>query len=58
MELIGDKLGNALDPKWVEHIQEQNDKQGEKLEMDLGQHKINSIKEKVRMGHNDLGNHH
>jgi len=58
MELIGNKLGNVFDPQWVERAQEQNDKQVDKLEVDLCQHKLNSIKEKVRMGHNDLGNHH
>lgn len=56
--MIGNKLGSGLDPQWVERTQEQNDKQVEKLELDLCQHKLNSIKEKVRMGHNDLGNHH
>ena len=56
-ELIGDKLGNVFDPQWVESTQAQNDKQVDKLEVDLCQHKLNSIKEKVRMGHNDLGNH-
>jgi len=58
VEMIGDKLGNVFDPQWVERTQEQNDKQVEKLEVDLCQHKLNSIKEKVRMGHNDLGNHY
>ena len=57
-EMICDKLGNVFDPQWVERTQEQNDKQVDKLEVDLCQHKLNSIKEKVRMGHNDLGNHY
>jgi COP9 signalosome complex subunit 1 len=58
VEMIGDKMGSAFDTQWVERTQEQNDKQMDKLEVDLCQHKLNSIKEKVRMGHNDLGNHH
>jgi COP9 signalosome complex subunit 1 len=58
VEIIGDKLGNVFDPQWVERTQEQNEKQMDRLEVDLCQHKLNSIKEKVRMGHNDLGNHH
>ena len=58
VEMIGDKLGNVLDPQWLERTQEQNEKQADKLDVDLCQHKLNSIKEKVRMGHNDLGNHH
>jgi len=58
VEMIGDKLGNVLDPQWLERTQEQNDKQAEKLDVDLCQHKLHSIKEKVRMGHNDLGNHY
>jgi len=58
IDMIGDKLGNESDPKWVERAQEQNEKQGDKLEVELCTHKLNSIKEKVRMGHNDLGNHH
>lgn len=56
--MIGDKLGNVLDSQWLERTQEQNEKQAEKLDVDLCQHKLNSIKEKVRMGHNDLGNHY
>ena len=57
-DLVGDKLGNVFDPQWLERTQEQNDRQLDKLEVDLCQHKLNSIKEKVRMGHNDLGSHY
>eukprot|EP00285_Hemiselmis_virescens_P002783 CAMPEP_0173414750 /NCGR_PEP_ID=MMETSP1356-20130122/84490_1 /TAXON_ID=77927 ORGANISM="Hemiselmis virescens, Strain PCC157" /NCGR_SAMPLE_ID=MMETSP1356 /ASSEMBLY_ACC=CAM_ASM_000847 /LENGTH=480 /DNA_ID=CAMNT_0014376953 /DNA_START=96 /DNA_END=1538 /DNA_ORIENTATION=- len=56
-----DKLGpieKLRDQSWIDRVQESNDKTLEKLELDLCQHKLNSIKEKVRMGHNDLGHHH
>jgi len=61
LELIGDKMGppeKVRDQAWIDRTQEHNDKALEKLELDLCQHKLNSIKEKVRMGHNDLGHHH
>mmetsp|Transcript_53926 Transcript_53926/g.128175 ORF Transcript_53926/g.128175 Transcript_53926/m.128175 type:complete len:466 (-) Transcript_53926:74-1471(-) len=60
LEVVGGKLGPAesvCDQAWVDKVQEQSDKALEKLEVDLCQHKLNSIKEKVRMGHNDLGHH-
>jgi len=46
------------DQEWITKVQEQTEKAFEKLEVELCQHKLNSIKEKVRMGHNDLGHHH
>mmetsp|Transcript_31400 Transcript_31400/g.79014 ORF Transcript_31400/g.79014 Transcript_31400/m.79014 type:complete len:480 (-) Transcript_31400:255-1694(-) len=61
LELCRDKLGppeKLRDQAWIDRVQENNDKTLEKLEVDLCQHKLNSIKEKVRMGHNDLGHHH
>jgi len=46
------------DQEWVGRVLEQAEKAFERLEVELCQHKLNSIKEKVRMGHNDLGQHH
>jgi len=46
------------DTAWVSKVTEQSEKVFERLEVELCQHKLNSIKEKVRMGHNDLGQHH
>mmetsp|Transcript_67458 Transcript_67458/g.180232 ORF Transcript_67458/g.180232 Transcript_67458/m.180232 type:complete len:211 (-) Transcript_67458:210-842(-) len=51
LELIGDKLGppdQLRDNEWMERTQELNEKTLEKLEVELCQHKLNSIKEKVR----------
>ena len=35
-DMIGDKLGNVLDPNWSERTQEQNDNQLDKLEVEIG----------------------
>jgi COP9 signalosome complex subunit 1 len=47
-----------VEQAWIDRVQDQADKAQDKLDLELFQHKQNSIKEKIRMGHNDLGRHH
>ncbi|RUS15827.1 hypothetical protein BC937DRAFT_91948 [Endogone sp. FLAS-F59071] len=47
-----------LDSAWVETTQKKARAQTEKLEAELKSYKNNMIKESIRMGHNDLGDHY
>jgi COP9 signalosome complex subunit 1 len=48
----------ALDVQWIETTQKRAALKVEKLDMDLKNYKSNSIKESIRRGHDDLGDHY
>lgn len=48
----------ALDVQWIETTQKKAALKLEKLDMDLKNYKSNSIKESIRRGHDDLGDHY
>eukprot|EP00899_Mesostigma_viride_P012739 jgi/Mesvir1/21466/Mv03922-RA.1 len=57
MQLAGDQLGLEFDQQWVDTVEHRARQQQEKLEQELSNFKTNLIKESIRMGHNDLGDH-
>ena len=54
--LSGD--GVACDDTWIEQVARKAQQRLDKLEADLNSHKTSMVKESIRMGHNDLGDHH
>lgn len=48
----------ALDAQWIEHTSKKGALKLEKLDTDLKNYKSNSIKESIRRGHDDLGDHY
>ncbi|KAL5018991.1 hypothetical protein ScPMuIL_004713 [Solemya velum] len=48
----------ALDTQWIETTAKKAALKLEKLDTDLKNYKSNSIKESIRRGHDDLGDHH
>lgn len=48
----------ALDPLWIETRSKKSALKLEKLDNDLKTYKTNSIKESIRRGHDDLGDHY
>ncbi|KAG2172338.1 hypothetical protein INT43_004880 [Umbelopsis isabellina] len=48
----------AVDKEWIQNTQRQTKATTEKLEAELRNYKNNMIKESIRMGHNDLGDHY
>lgn len=48
----------ALDPLWIETRSKKSAQKLEKLDNDLKTYKTNSIKESIRRGHDDLGDHY
>jgi COP9 signalosome complex subunit 1 len=48
----------ALDTQWIETTSKKMALRLEKLDMDLKNYKSNSIKESIRRGHDDLGDHY
>ncbi|KAH8549334.1 26S proteasome subunit RPN7-domain-containing protein [Umbelopsis sp. PMI_123] len=47
-----------VDKEWIQTTQKQAKATAEKLEAELRNYKNNMIKESIRMGHNDLGDHY
>ncbi|CAJ0916573.1 5705_t:CDS:10 [Entrophospora sp. SA101] len=47
-----------VDSSWVDSTQKLAKQRLEKMELELKNYKNNLIKESIRMGHNDLGDHH
>jgi len=47
-----------VDKEWIQTTQKQAKAMTEKLEAELRNYKNNMIKESIRMGHNDLGDHY
>ncbi|KAG9284044.1 hypothetical protein G9A89_022818 [Geosiphon pyriformis] len=47
-----------IDNAWVETTQKRAKSAAERLEVELKNYKNNLIKESIRMGHNELGDHH
>ncbi|EPS31376.1 hypothetical protein PDE_06331 [Penicillium oxalicum 114-2] len=48
----------TLDAAWVQRVQRQVQAQSERLEQELRGYKNNLIKESIRMGNEDIGNHY
>lgn len=48
----------TLDPQWIEQKTKKAALKLEKLDSDLKNYKSNSIKESIRRGHDDLGDHY
>ncbi|KAJ5157640.1 COP9 signalosome complex subunit 1 [Penicillium canariense] len=48
----------SLDTAWVRNVQRQVQMQSERLEQELRGYKNNLIKESIRMGNEDIGNHY
>lgn len=51
-------LPNDLDPNWYEKTQRGYTQKLEKLDTDLRNFRTNSIKDSIRRGHDDLGDHY
>jgi len=60
MAEAGESLGpeQSLDAAWVESVDRKSQQTLEKLELELNQFKTNLIKESIRMGYHELGQHH
>ena len=60
VERVDGRLGDdyALDKGWIEETDKASANRQAVLERELSAYKTNSIKESVRMGHNDLGDFH
>ena len=60
VEKIAGRLGEAyaLDDRWIKEVDVRNAKRQEILDAELNGYKTNSIKESIRVGHNDLGDFH
>jgi len=54
---LGEKTVPALDLNWVDTRNKKSQMKLEKLDNDLKNYKSNSIKESIRRGHDDLGDH-
>ena len=54
---MGEKSVPALDLNWVDTRNKKAQTKLEKLDNDLKNYKSNSIKESIRRGHDDLGDH-
>ncbi|KAJ3020784.1 COP9 signalosome complex subunit 1 [Thoreauomyces humboldtii] len=52
------QLVEPVDEKWVSDSKHIYKERLERLERELKEYKVNLIKESIRMGHNDLGDHH
>ncbi|KAJ5899877.1 26S proteasome regulatory subunit Rpn7 [Penicillium taxi] len=57
-EVSPEEEGASLDPTWIQKTQISVNAQTERLELELKGYKNNLIKESIRMGHEDLGNHY
>ena len=53
-----ESLAGALDQQWIELMNKRAQVKLEKLDTDLKNSKSNSIKESIRRGHDDLGDHY
>ena len=54
---MGERSFPALDLNWVDTRMKKSQMKLEKLDNDLKNYKSNSIKESIRRGHDDLGDH-
>ena len=54
---VGERTVPALDLSWVDTRNKKFQLKLEKLDNDLKNYKSNSIKESIRRGHDDLGDH-
>ena len=54
---VGERTVPAMDLNWVENRNKKFQLKLEKLDNDLKNYKSNSIKESIRRGHDDLGDH-
>ncbi|KAJ5898680.1 COP9 signalosome subunit 1 (CsnA) [Penicillium tannophilum] len=57
-EVAPDEEGASLDSAWVQEVQKGVRSQTDRLEHELRGYKNNLIKESIRMGNEDLGNHY
>jgi len=59
-ERVGNKLGPeyALDQQWIETMDKQSQQTLERLEFELNGFRTHMIKEKIRLGHIELGDYH
>jgi len=60
MNQVGDSLGPGYrcDEDWIQQIDKKCQANQDKLELELNQFKTNLIKESIRMGFHELGQHH
>lgn len=58
VEKYGNDVGHVFDGNWVATVDQEAQKELEKLELDLNGFRTNLIKESIRIGHNELGDFH